>query len=64
MSANYIYTEGKRLEAMSLRLLDIIVTKRSEAELRQYSAEEIFTYLKEMYGDDRGWYFAFPMKVG
>ena len=28
LSANYIYTEGKRLEAMSLRLLDIIVTKK------------------------------------
>ncbi|MFR5011781.1 MAG: histidine kinase dimerization/phospho-acceptor domain-containing protein [Acutalibacteraceae bacterium] len=28
MSANYIYTEGKRLEAMSFRLLDIMVTRR------------------------------------
>lgn len=64
MSANYIYTEGKRLEAMSLRLLDIIVTKRSEAELRQYSAEEIFTYLKEMYGDDRGMVFRFSYESG
>ncbi len=32
LSANYIYTEGKRLETMSLRLLDIIVTKRYEHE--------------------------------
>ncbi|MDE7019982.1 MAG: HAMP domain-containing protein, partial [Lachnospiraceae bacterium] len=34
MSANYIYTEGKRLETMSLRLLDIIVAGKEEAELQ------------------------------
>lgn len=32
MCANYIYTEGRRLETMSLRLLDIIVTKRQEID--------------------------------
>lgn len=49
MSANYIYTEGKRLEAMSFRLLDIIVTKRDGAELQMVSAESIFEYLQEMF---------------
>ena len=51
MSANYIYTEGKRLEAMSLRLLDIIVTGKNEAVLHRVPAEEIFGYLEELYAD-------------
>ncbi len=49
MSANYIYTEGKRLEAMALRLLDIIVTKREETEFQNVSAESIFRYLEDMF---------------
>lgn len=49
LSANYIYTEGKRLETMSLRLLDILVTKRGEAQLRRVSAESLFTYLQDMF---------------
>ncbi len=50
MSANYIYTEGKRLEAMSLRLLDIIVTKRYELDAGQMDVELLFGYLRQMYG--------------
>ena len=49
LSANYIYTEGKRLEAMSFRLLDIIVTKRNEVEFQKASAESIFLYLQDMF---------------
>lgn len=49
MSANYIYTEGKRLEAMSLRLLDIIVTKRYELEASQVDVKTLFDFLEEMY---------------
>lgn len=49
LSANYIYTEGKRLETMSFRLLDIIVTKRNEIELQKISAESIFEYLQQMF---------------
>jgi len=45
LSANYIYTEGKRLETMSLRLMDIIVTKRYEIERQSISAESLFQYL-------------------
>ncbi len=52
LSANYIYTEGKRLEAMSFRLLDIIVTKRGETELQMVAAESFFTYLQDMFGAD------------
>lgn len=51
LSANYIYTEGKRLEAMSLRLLDIIVTKRYEIEPQDVEAEVLFDYLRDMYGE-------------
>ncbi len=49
MAANYIYTEGKRLEAMSLRLLDIIVAGSQEVHLQRIAAELIFDYLKEMF---------------
>lgn len=59
LSANYIYTEGKRLEAMSLRLLDIIVTRRSDAELQTVSAEIFFDYLKEMFTAEKGMEFVF-----
>lgn len=59
LSANYIYTEGKRLEAMSLRLLDIIVSRRSEVELQIVSAEIFFDYLKEMFTEEKGMEFIF-----
>ena len=49
LSANYIYTEGKRLEAMSLRLLDIIVTKRQEVEFQTVSTGFLFDYLEEVF---------------
>lgn len=49
LSANYIYTEGKRLESMSLRLLDIIVTKKEGAKLQKVPAETLFEYLRSMF---------------
>lgn len=64
MSANYIYTEGKRLEAMSLRLLDIIVAGKTEAQLQKYSAELIFVYLKEMFVGRRDMDFNFQYDEG
>ncbi len=48
-SANYIYTEGKRLETMSLRLLDIMVTKKEGARLQKVSTETLFEYLRNMF---------------
>ena len=51
LSANYIYTEGKRLETMSFRLLDMIVTKRAEVEKQIISTESLFVYLKELFGE-------------
>lgn len=53
LSSNYIYTEGKRLENMSFRLLDIIVTKREQIEPQAVEAEKIFRYLEGMFaGND------------
>ena len=49
LSANYIYTEGKRLETMSLRLLDIIVTKKEGAKLQKVSSDSLFEYLYNMF---------------
>ncbi len=49
MAANYIYTEGKRLEVMSLRLLDIIVAGNRKVNLQRVAAQVIFDYLKEMF---------------
>ena len=49
LSANYIYTEGKRLENMSFRLLDIIVTKRDTIERQPMAAKGLFDYLKSMF---------------
>ena len=51
LCANYIYTEGKRLETMALRLLDIIVTRREEIERKNTNATGIFAYLQEIYVD-------------
>lgn len=53
LSANYIYTEGKRLEAMSFRLLDIIVAKQDEAQMQDVPVGELFTYLREMFAEKK-----------
>ena len=49
LSANYIYTEGKRLEAMSIRLLDIMVTRHGQAQFQELQAESLFQYLEAMF---------------
>ena len=49
LSANYIYTEGKRLETMAFRLLDLIVLGRGDVELQRTNVADIFHYLEEMY---------------
>lgn len=49
MSSNYIYTEGKRLEKMSFRLLDIIVTKREQIHPQPTSAEKFFRYIGNIF---------------
>ncbi len=64
MSANYIYTEGKRLEAMSLRLLDIIVAGKNRPELTDFSAASIFGYLDGMFTGSRDMDFVFTYEEG
>lgn len=64
LSANYIYTEGKRLEAMSFRLLDIIVTKRDEIQLQTVPAETLFYYLNDMYAENQSMDFRFTCDQG
>lgn len=51
LSANYIYTEGKRLETMAFRLLDIIVTKRCDIECQKVDVSVLFQYLQDMYSE-------------
>lgn len=52
LCSNYIYTEGKRLESMSFRLLDMIVTKREEIELQPVSVQILFQYLQDMFAEN------------
>ena len=59
LSANYIYTEGKRLEMMSLRLLDIIVTKKEGAKIQRAAAETLFEYLRSMFLPNESMEFVF-----
>jgi len=49
LSANYIYTEGKRLENISFRLLDIIVTRRESIEPQPVDAGIFSDYLQGMF---------------
>lgn len=64
LSANYIYTEGKRLEAMSLRLLDIIVTRRLQIERQDTDVRELFGYLQDIYAGNGEIAFAFRFDPG
>lgn len=59
LSANYIYTEGKRLEAMSIRLLDIMVTRHGQAEYQEIQAESLFTYLRDMFQNNESMEFVY-----
>ena len=62
-AANYIYTEGKRLEAMALKLLDIIVTKQGKVQRREQAAEQYFAYLKLVY-EQENYDFSFSYEEG
>ena len=41
-AANYIFTEGKRLEGMSFKLLELLVTKQQKITLKKVDAEYFF----------------------
>ena len=53
LSANYIYTEGKRLENMSFRLMDIIVTRRETLEAQPLEAKALFEYLRGVFAGNK-----------
>jgi len=59
LSANYIYTEGKRLEAMSIRLLDIMVTRHGQAQFQEVQAESLFQYLQGMFRTNENMKFVY-----
>ena len=59
MSANYIYTEGKRLEAMSIRLLDIMVTRHGQVQFQEVQAESLFSYLRDMFQNNNSMKFVY-----
>ena len=40
-AVNYIFSEGKRLESLSLKLLDIIVLKNTELDMKLVSLDEL-----------------------
>lgn len=42
LAANYIYTEGKRLESLSLKLLELIVIGKQDFEFRRVNISELF----------------------
>ena len=52
------------MEAMSLRLLDIIVTKRGVLEPQEMDVEVLFAYLKDMYGEQQKHPFTFRYESG
>lgn len=59
LSANYIYTEGKRLEAMSIRLLDIMVTRHGQVQFQEIQAESLFSYLRDMFQNNESMQFVY-----
>ncbi len=64
MSANYIFTEGKRLETMSLRLLDIIVTRRGEAKFQYTAVGSIFEYIRDTFSEKGNFRFEYNYDDG
>ncbi len=64
LSSNYIYTEGKRLENMSFRLLDIIVTKRETIDPQPVAAQMLFQYLKDMFSGNKDQKLRFAFDSG
>ncbi len=64
LSANYIYTEGKRLEAMSIRLLDIMVTRHGQAQFQEVQAESLFQYLQAMFRTNEDMKFVYTFEEG
>ena len=52
LAAQYIYREGKRLESLSLRLLDLIVLRRQEIEPKAVAVSALFSHVAETFPGD------------
>ena len=47
LSAHYIYEEGKRLEALSMKLLELIVLKKQDFTFKKVNSETFFSSIEE-----------------
>ncbi|WZL72493.1 HAMP domain-containing sensor histidine kinase [Clostridiaceae bacterium 35-E11] len=48
MSANYIFEKGKRIEAISMKLLELIVLKKQDFHMKSVSAKDFFDQIQEL----------------
>lgn len=48
MAANYIFTEGKRLEGLSLKLLDLMLVRNEHVDLKPVAATVLMKEVEEM----------------
>ena len=46
LATDYIFNEGKRLEALSLKLLDLLVVKNHEFEIKEVNLKKLFNNIK------------------
>jgi signal transduction histidine kinase len=46
LASDYIFNEGKRLEALSLKLLDLLVVKNHKFEMKGVNMKELFNNIK------------------
>lgn len=46
LSANYIFEEGKRLESLSMKLMDMIVLKNQSFTMKRIHAQDFFTAIQ------------------
>lgn len=47
-SANYIYLEGKRLEKLSFKLLDLLLLEKEEPTMKEISLSYLFSYIHKV----------------
>ncbi|MCL1807075.1 MAG: ATP-binding protein [Oscillospiraceae bacterium] len=52
LAAQYIYREGKRLESLSLRLLDLIVLRRRTFEPKPVAVSTLFEHIAETFPEN------------
>lgn len=53
-AANYIYSQGKRLESLSFKLLELIVTRNQEYQFKPVSVVELVEEVEQVVGKSLG----------